>query len=152
MLGSLRLWTRGLTKFRALSLPDKLLLLRCWACVAAIRVGLTLSSYRTLRRYLPERAPAKQSDQDELMRLVWAVRNASRTVPRATCLTQALALQFLLAWSGQRSQIRVGVAQGEDGRFLAHAWLVSDGRILIGGPEREVQRYTQLADLDLEAR
>jgi hypothetical protein len=64
--------------------------------------------------------------------LAWAVRAASRRVPRASCLTQALALEGLLAEFGQQGVVRIGVARGPDGTFEAHAWLEHDGRVLIG--------------------
>lgn len=71
----------------------------------------------------------------------WAVSAVSRYVPGATCLTQALALQVLLARSGGASELRIGVSRGEEG-FGAHAWLVCDGRIVIG--DTDLERYVQL--------
>ena len=68
---------------------------------------------------------------------------ASRRVPKATCLTQAIALRTLLARDGKESELRIGVAKAEDGRLEAHAWLESDGRIVIGG--RESSRFAVLA-------
>jgi hypothetical protein len=70
-------------------------------------------------------------------------------VPGASCLTQALAAQYLLARSGHRSQLRVGVAQDPSGRLLAHAWLVSDGRVVIGGSSRKLARYSLLPGVDV---
>jgi hypothetical protein len=135
-------------KLLALSAADKLLLLRCLPVVAVTKLGLVILSYRTLKQWIPDRVPAGHATIDQLRRTAWGVRNAARLVPGATCLTQALAAQFLLARAGHRSQIRIGVAKDPDGRFLAHAWLMSDGRVLLGGTSRELQRYTALADLD----
>lgn len=135
-------------KLLALSTADKLLLLRCLPVVAVTKLGLVLLSYRTLKQWIPDRVPAGAATIDHLRRTAWGVRNAARLVPGATCLTQALAAQFLLARAGHRSQIRIGVAKDLDGRFLAHAWLISDGRVLLGGTSRELRRYTALADLD----
>jgi hypothetical protein len=68
--------------------------------------------------------------------VVWAVEAAARRVPGCTCLVSALALQRLLSRRGQVTELHVGVAkQGE--RFAAHAWLVGDGRILIGETDGE---------------
>ena len=64
--------------------------------------------------------------------LAWAVEAASRYVPRATCLVQALALQALCARRGQATALRIGVAHGERRELEAHAWLEGEGRILIG--------------------
>jgi hypothetical protein len=117
--------------------------------VAAVRLGLSLLSYRVLKRWLKDRQPSRQLDPEEQRRIAWAVRNAARLVPRASCLTQAIATQYLFARSGQRSQIRIGVARDPEGRLLAHAWLVSDGRVVIGGSARDLRRYRSLTDLDV---
>jgi hypothetical protein len=135
-------------KLLRLSAADKFLLLRCLPVVAVTKLGLAVLSYRTLKQWIPDRAPAGRATIDQLRRTAWGVRNAARLVPGATCLTQALAAQFLLARAGHRSQIRIGVAKDLDGKFLAHAWLISDGRVLLGGTSRELRRYTALADLD----
>lgn len=139
-----------LHKFLALSASDKLLLLRCVQVVTTVRLGLSLLSYNTLRRWMKREAPAATASPEDLRRVAWGVRNAARLVPRASCLTQALAAQVLLARSGFRSQIRIGVAKDGDGRFLAHAWLVSNGRVVLGGRSRDLTRYAPLTDLDLE--
>lgn len=139
---------QGIPRFFAVSASDKLLLLRCIPLVAAIRLGLSLLSYRTLIRWLPKPDGSAPADDDELRRVGWGVRNASRLVPRASCLTQALAAQFLLARSGRPSRIRIGVAKDAGGRLLAHAWLISEGRVVIGGKSSELRRYRSLTDLD----
>ena len=54
-------------------------------------------------------------------------------VPRATCLTQALAAQVLLARLGERSVLRIGVARDERLGVRGHAWLEHRGRVVIGG-------------------
>jgi hypothetical protein len=138
-----------LAKFFGLSLADKLFLLYCALIVAFVRIGLSLFSYRSLRGCLRQNVVHAVSDNDVTRRIVWAVRNSARIVPRASCLTQALAAQFLLARAGYQSQMRVGVAMDTDGRFVAHAWLVSEGRIVLGGTAQEVQRYATLTDLSL---
>jgi len=56
----------------------------------------------------------------------------SRFVPFATCLPQALAAMFLIRSRGQYSDLKIGVAKGEGKDFRAHAWLETNGRIIIG--------------------
>ena len=77
---------------------------------------------------------------------IWAVRATSRCVPRATCLTQALAAQTLLSRAGYNPQVKIGVAKNEKKLFEAHAWLVLGDDVLIGGTE--VERYTALTVLE----
>jgi hypothetical protein len=132
-----------------LSGSDKLFLVHCFSVVAAIRLGLTIFSYSTIKRWIPHQTGEATATPETLSRIGWAVRNVARLVPRASCLTQALAAQFLLARSGYRSQLRVGVATDPAGRLLAHAWLISNGRVVVGGSSRELARYSLLPDPDL---
>ena len=74
-----------------------------------------------------------------------AIDRASRRVPGATCLTQALSAQLMLRRHGHHSNLCLGVARDADGDFRAHAWLESDGGILIGG--RGVTGLTRLPDI-----
>jgi hypothetical protein len=58
----------------------------------------------------------------------------ARLLPNRPCLTQALVLQYLLLRRGDTlAKLHIGVAKGEDGELLAHAWIERGGRVLIGG-------------------
>jgi hypothetical protein len=129
-------------KFARLPAARRRLVLRALLTVAGYRLGLDLFPFRWVqeaaargRRRSRRRVPAPEQ-------YVWAVQSAARRVPRATCLTQALALQSLLAAAGHASSLRIGVAREDGGRFEAHAWLESGGRILIGAGGSE--RFTAL--------
>lgn len=75
-----------------------------------------------------------------------AVRAASCYVPHATCLTQAVAAQLLLARYGFASHLRLGVARDPAGAFQAHAWVERAGEVVIGG-DRPVDAYVSLSRL-----
>ena len=60
-----------------------------------------------------------------------AITSASRLVPRATCLTQALAAKKMLARNGVNGVLKFGVKL-DDAKFEAHAWLEVDGRAVLG--------------------
>jgi hypothetical protein len=77
-------------------------------------------------------------------RIAWAVEKVARIVPRTTCLTQALAVQALLSRIGYASQLSIGVAKDKKGQLVAHAWVKSQGKVVIGGSEF---KYTPLANL-----
>jgi hypothetical protein len=119
--------------------------------LGAIRLGLWLLPFRTLRHLVARAAQARpelrESDQASVDRVVWAVTVASRYVPKATCLTQALATQVLLARRGHSVHLRIGVAHIETGEFQAHAWVECHGRVVIGGADAPV-RFTPLPPLD----
>lgn len=74
-------------------------------------------------------------------RLERAVKRASRVVPRATCLTQALALGDLLSRHGYASTLQIGVRK-DDGRFSAHAWVECAGIPLLAS-SAEVALYAR---------
>ena len=67
-----------------------------------------------------------------------------------TCLPQALAAQVLLERCGYPARLRVGVVKGGEGQLEAHAWVESQGRIIVGGAE--VERYIPLSGLEGEGR
>jgi uncharacterized membrane protein YecN with MAPEG domain len=138
-----------LAKFFKLSAIDKFLILHCLFVVALVRIALSLLSYRVLHRFLRQKVPHTSSNNGKVDRIVNAVGRASRFVPQASCLTQALAAQFILARAGLPSQVRVGVAIHDQGKFVAHAWLIRDGRVVMGGTAEEIQRYATLVDLNL---
>ena len=79
------------------------------------------------------------------------MRLASRYVPRATCLVQALATQILLGRHGHAGQVHIGVALDEKLGFRAHAWVESQGEVLIGGSE-ELDGYAPMLVLDGSTR
>ncbi|MBC8145383.1 MAG: lasso peptide biosynthesis B2 protein [bacterium] len=103
--------------------------------VTAVRVALTVVPYTALRRmrgFVLRVASWLSKPSRDPQELAAAVRIASRHVPNATCLTQALALHFMMARRGIASRVTVGVAQ-RNGRLAAHAWIDQDGVVLIGG-------------------
>lgn len=116
--------------------------------VGAIRVGLWLLPFRMLRSLLRTIMPQQDGDPTEdwgmVKRISWAVQLASRYVPAASCLTQALATQVLLRRRGYPAHIRIGVTRDTGGALEAHAWVESQGLIVIGGPEKRVARFTPL--------
>jgi hypothetical protein len=83
-------------------------------------------------------------------RIAWAVRVARRYVPAATCLSQALAVRTLFRRQGYPAQLRIGVTKGERGQLEAHAWVESEGKIVIGGSQ-DLARYTPLPSLQGES-
>jgi transglutaminase superfamily protein len=108
--------------------------------VARVRIALWLLPWSRFAKSMTisqNVTPVPRSPE----RLEWSVRVASRAVPYATCLTQALALHRLLARHGHCSIVQVGVGN-VDGRFLAHAWVEHNGKTLLGTSEN-VARYSR---------
>jgi len=140
-----------LGKFLRLPGADRRLLLKAALLVWAFRMALWLVPFKIVRKFMAKfahEAAALRKETAPVDRIAWAVRTASRYAPAATCLTQALATKFLLARSGHAATVRIGVARAGGGEFQAHAWVESDGRIVIGGSESSVKDYTPLATAD----
>lgn len=78
--------------------------------------------------------------------IVHSVKSMSRYVPVATCLTQALTTQILLAQIGHSTDLKIGVAKSIEGKLEAHAWLESRGEIVIG-KLKDLSRFTILSSL-----
>ena len=122
-----------LRKFAGYSALERRLVVKAWFTLIAVRVLLWVAPYRWIEAHLmtPPSATAPSVSPADIAR---AVTRASKLVPQATCLTQALAGGFLIRRAGSNAIIHFGVARGDAG-FKAHAWLESDGGILIGGSE-----------------
>jgi hypothetical protein len=71
-----------------------------------------------------------------LPRIRFMIIMASRYIPRATCLVQALAGYILFSKYGYSTQIKIGVLN-EDGVFEAHAWLEQDENVVLGESEKD---------------
>jgi hypothetical protein len=141
-----------LAKFLGLSFSEQRLLVAAWLVLAAVRLGLWLFPFSLVRR-LPARMERPASERSGVRRpsesrVAWSIGVASRYVPVATCLTQALAAQGLLGWFGYQVSLRVGVARGKGGVLEAHAWVESGGKVLLGGSESELKRFSVLRPLD----
>jgi hypothetical protein len=135
----------------ALAARHRWLLLTCFAVIVVVRVALCLTTYKRIAASIAVRDPQPEASRPDYL-IVWGVIHAARFVPRASCLTQALAVQYLLGRNGDASVIRVGVANSPDRGFEAHAWVIKDGRVLIGGDNEEVARFTPIVDLKPEPK
>src|SRR5215207_9685772 len=97
-----------------LSSSERWLLAQSGLLLLAVRLGLWVVGFRTVRSLLqrlratPCRLP--QYDPAAVGRIAWAVGRMSRYVPVATCLTRALAAEALMRWHGLPATLRIGVA------------------------------------------
>ncbi|MDH5202459.1 MAG: lasso peptide biosynthesis B2 protein [Nitrospirota bacterium] len=132
---------RRVYKFFCLPAVDKRLLVRAVILLWLIRFGQWLLPFQTLSHllgYLIRPSKARHlgniPSQDSI---AWAVTAASRYVFKVTCFTKALTLRVLLQKQGYDVTLCIGVARNEESLFQAHAWVESQGKVLIGGSERE---------------
>lgn len=131
------------------------------------RYALKRSARKAIRSYqlIPVKAKSKESPEE----LCYAVRLASRYVPKSTCLVQALAAKKLLAGRGYDARLSIGVSlnpfadsqetnaqeislqeaipqeiQADTNEFKAHAWLEFEGKVILGW----VDNFTEYTTLE----
>jgi hypothetical protein len=124
-----------LRKALRLTRCDYCCLIQAWILLHLFHAGLRCRSLPTLVRWCrsfpsaPPRLPAQDRDP---ARVAWLVTLAARIGPlRTTCLTQGLALLWLLERHGLPASLQIGVAR-DQGQLGAHAWVVHGGRTLLG--------------------
>jgi len=134
---------RRLIRFFQLPFSDQRLLMRAALAVVSAKLAI-----RTLRLPVARTAVARLERLGWIVaptavdRIVWAVEAAGRAIPgMKNCLVQAVAAEAMLTRAGHPCELRIGAAKNGPG-LIAHAWLESEGRVLIG--EFGLDRYTPL--------
>ena len=124
--------TGNLARFRALSWPQRQVLLQAMLLLPVFWAGLRALGLSRLHAWVT-RAPlaAGASRLDVEPATIGALINSAGNhgpFP-STCLTRSLLLHWLLHRRGVRSEMRIGV-RITDGRLDAHAWVEYEGRPL----------------------
>jgi hypothetical protein len=65
---------------------------------------------------------------------------------RSTCLKRSTVLYALLRHLGDDVTLRIGVRRGEDGAFLAHAWLMRDGEVYLEPATGDPSTYSVIVE------
>ncbi len=143
---------KKLPKLLQLSKSDRQLLLNTFILLGLVRLGLWLLPFQRLRQLLTKIGRSslqyQQAKQIPLSKIVWAVNLSSRYLPgEVKCLARALTTQVIMTRHGFSPQLRIGVAKGETGKLEAHAWIESQGQIVIGYL-RDLSRFTPLPSLE----
>ncbi|VVM04732.1 hypothetical protein MAMC_00199 [Methylacidimicrobium cyclopophantes] len=118
------------SRFRKLCRTERRALLLAFFFLWLARISLRISSFSRIRAWL-SRLPSLGRARFSPDRLCRLVETAGRRLPWATCLYRAIAGRLLLALFGWPSQLFLGVRLAR-GELQAHAWLVSEGRIVLG--------------------
>jgi Transglutaminase-like superfamily len=138
---------RRLFSFFRLSFSDQGLLIQAALAVVNAKLAVKTLPLPTARaivarqqrlawRVVPVRAD----------RIVWAVEATSRVIPgMRNCLVQAVAAEAMLIQAGYPCELRIGAAKKAPDELIAHAWVESEGRVVIG--EFELDRYTPMMPL-----
>lgn len=145
-----------------LAASDRRLVAATIGLTAVVRLTLSLLPFRTIKGWTEAASGLRGSRVLRVLvgktwrevnasQIAWAVKIASRYVPVASCLTQALTAQFLLNAAGIDNEIHIGVTLQEEtgarkGEFGAHAWVEQGGVVLVGGSEQSL-RYARILTL-----
>jgi hypothetical protein len=130
---------------RVLALPagDRRLILRAAWLVLLLRVALLALPFRAFERLVARLASPRVAEPMPAARVAWAVAAIGRRLPGATCLVQALAARILLGRQGTPALVRIGVAREPGGRLKSHAWVESEGAVVLG--DVHLDRYIPIA-------
>jgi hypothetical protein len=117
-----------------------------------IQAGLAVLPFRRVLRAVdrfarpPATPPGPNADSSQFDRdlAVWSVEAAGRRLlSRNPCLPKALAVLVLFRRHGMEAELRLGVAREGDAPVRAHAWIESEGEVVIGG-DVPLDEYTPL--------
>ena len=135
---------RRLIRFLRRPFSDQRLLTRAAWSVVVARLATRILPFPAARSAVHRlQPPARFVASVPVERVIWAVDAASRTIPgMKNCLVQAMAAEAMLSRAGHPCELHIGAAKNEAREFIAHAWLESGGRVLIG--EFEIGRYTPM--------
>jgi hypothetical protein len=113
---------------------------------ARLRFGLL-----STERVLVETAAAGRSARPtpprpvDLVSVGWAIPAVSRRLPwRSDCLIQAMAAAAWLRSHGISPELMIGVRKGAGKPIEAHAWLMVDGRTVVGDRGIELDSFTPI--------
>jgi hypothetical protein len=145
-----------LKRYRDRTPAERVAAFRAGLLIAILQIGLAVLPFRRVMRFAyrmgtPRSGPAgsaASSSQFDRDLAVWAVEAAGRRLlSRNPCLPKALAVLILFRRAGVDAELLVGVARDADGPVQAHAWVESEGQVVIGG-DVPLEKYTRLPGLD----
>ena len=141
-------------KIRDHSMQELLVLFEAFFVVMFWRVSLYLVPYKKVLAWVEKGFRSQPESflterlEERKHQVLWAVRVvARRLLGDSPCLPQALAAKWMLGRIGMASELRIGVARGKEKQLEAHAWLESEGDILIGGKTSPFY-FKQLRDIN----
>ncbi|BAZ43121.1 hypothetical protein NIES4102_01170 [Chondrocystis sp. NIES-4102] len=133
---------------------DILLVSKVFVLLALVRLGLWRVTFSNLRRFLLSIQTKYHFFYrcNSIEKLIWAVNVSSRYMPgNVKCLARALTTEVLLSCNDYAANLKIGVAKENTGKLEAHAWVESQGRVLIGDlTDLDRYRILPLPPLDLK--
>ena len=124
---------RKFGSFMRMSGADRMMVCEAILFLGFARLIVLSMPFRVMVPWL-RRAPDKGVVDPILLRRVGrAVTIAARNVPwNAVCLPQAMAAKAMLARRGLGTSFRLGTGLDDQGKLIAHAWLVAGDTVVVG--------------------
>jgi hypothetical protein len=128
--------------FFALDRPERWHAVEAAALLCAVWGGLRVLRFGTLRRLLaryarafaaPPAWPLREAVRPSVQRVVAGL--GARLPVARNCLVQALATVAMLRRHGLPADLSIGVRKTDAPALEAHAWVVSEGTIVVGDIE-----------------
>ncbi len=126
-----------------MSAADRWLLIEAMLWLGLARFFILAIPFKTLARFLAWLPQEGEHPPPLLLRVRHAVKAAARNVPwNAVCLPQAIAAKVMLARRGCGSTLHLGAGFDQQGKLVAHAWVVVGATVVVGAAG--MQRFTSL--------
>lgn len=122
------------------------LYLRVWLSLTGVRLRLSSLGYASFEKLPIKTCSHRTRFSPSLVAAV--VQRVARFVPGALCLAQAVTAQRMLARFGFDTTMRIGVKSEPGGNLKAHAWLMFDDRVILGGSPSQLEQYRVLTDMN----
>ena len=124
---------RKLASFTRMNGADRLMVCEAILFLGLARLIVSSVPFRFMVPWL-RRAPNGGGVDPVLLRRVGrAVTVAARNVPwDAVCLPQAMAAKAMLARRGLGASFHLGTGLDDQGKLIAHAWLVAGDTVVVG--------------------
>jgi hypothetical protein len=130
-----------LDRVRRLSLREGAVLAQLVAFCAASSLALRIVSWQRVSQMMSSGSQVRLVRSFPFFHFSYAIEElspllqmASRVSPRNRCLVRSLVLLWLLRARGESAEVVLGVRK-RAGVFEAHAWTVSEGRLVGDRPE-----------------
>jgi hypothetical protein len=144
-----KMGVRPWARFVRYSFPRQRLLVEAAAHLGFARLALALFPFRRISKSLGQprlESPSRSTNAlaARAAEIGWAVETMSRyTIWDTACLTQAIAVTWMLKRRGIPSTLYLGTAMDDARALTAHAWVRSGTHILTGSTGHE--RYSVIA-------
>nr|WP_294811062.1 lasso peptide biosynthesis B2 protein [uncultured Sphingomonas sp.] len=128
----------NLSRIRTLHWRQWQLLAEAGLFLAAAAAAIALLPFARVARLAGREGPAtgRAPEAGQLLELRWAIQAIARRVPfRSKCFEQGLAAQWMLHRRGVETTLFYGAARREGGELIAHVWVRSGERDVIGCEE-----------------